>query len=392
MSAVRFSTVGPLALTLALAALSVGLPLSVRGGEPVVTAVPDTTVVKRAPRVPWLTDQSWPALVERARSTGSPILIDFTATWCGPCKLLDVMVFTEKTVINELADVITLKIDIDRPGADALPRRFGIEVVPTMIWCDSTGQERDRFTGYVSAQKFLATLATWREGLTLDQVLVARQAAAPESPAVLLELGRRQVRSGRHREAEVSYRRLLNLRHTAAPTIVARGTLGLASLAQAAGESQRARDLAQRAASGFLQTATSPVSTDQRLAGMMEVADFQLSLGDTLGSLATWHKMMELEKRNPAVLEGFARAALAAGHDLEAATIAALRATIYSDKDAAVIGVLAECYFQRRLYDRALRWIEQSVDRAPDDERYREQRRRYAAARDASNPYSGSSR
>jgi len=119
------------------------------------------------------------------------------------------------------------------------------------------------------------------------------------------------------------------------------------------------------------------------LPGLMAVAEFQAADGDSLGALRTWRTMRGLDPRNPAILEGFVRAALAADSDLEDATSAALRATVYSDNDAAVIALLAECYRRRGLYDRALRWIEQSIDRAPDVADYRRQREEILAAQEA---------
>jgi thiol-disulfide isomerase/thioredoxin len=180
-----------------------------RGAAAISEATPAAAV--HAPRVPWRADLSWSDAVASARAGGKPILIDFTASWCGPCRLLDVMVFTETPVIVALADVVTLKVDLDHPGTDDLSRRFDITSVPTLVWCGADGVELDRINGYVNSARFLEMVADWRAGVTIDAGLDRRLAARPESPVLLLESARRHRRAGREREAVVDLRRLLNL-------------------------------------------------------------------------------------------------------------------------------------------------------------------------------------
>lgn len=183
-----------------------------------------------APRVPWRTDLSWSDAVTSARNAAKPILIDFTATWCGPCRLLDVMVFNETPVIVALADVLTVKVDLDHPGADNLPRRFNITSVPTLVWCGADGVELDRVNGYVSSARFLEMIADWRAGVSIDMGLARRLAARPESPVLLLESARRHRRAGREREAVVDLRRLLNLGAVADTATLEDARLELAEL------------------------------------------------------------------------------------------------------------------------------------------------------------------
>lgn len=56
------------------------------------------------------------------------VVVDFFATWCGPCKMLaPVMEEVEK----EMIDVKFLKIDVDQE--ENLARRFGVMSIPTII-------------------------------------------------------------------------------------------------------------------------------------------------------------------------------------------------------------------------------------------------------------------
>lgn len=57
------------------------------------------------------------------------VLVDFFATWCGPCRMMSPIV---DQLADELADVKVCKVDIDQ--AEALATEYGVEVVPTFCF------------------------------------------------------------------------------------------------------------------------------------------------------------------------------------------------------------------------------------------------------------------
>ena len=88
-----------------------------------------------------LTDSDFKSTFE---SASTPILVDFSATWCGPCKAL-------APTIDKVADdydgkMSVYKVDIDKAPETAAS--FGIMGVPTCIFFRD-GKEVDRFTGNV---------------------------------------------------------------------------------------------------------------------------------------------------------------------------------------------------------------------------------------------------
>jgi thiol:disulfide interchange protein DsbD len=99
------------------------------------------------------------ALAE-ARTAGKPVVIDFYADWCLPCKELDEKTFTDAKVQSELDRFVRVKADLTIAGDEktkALTDQYKIVGVPTIVFIDAAGREVPgaRLTGYEPAEKFL---------------------------------------------------------------------------------------------------------------------------------------------------------------------------------------------------------------------------------------------
>jgi thioredoxin 2 len=80
-----------------------------------------------------------------------PVLVDFYADWCGPCRMM-------APILDELAqkragEVLVLKLDTD--ANPATPSRFGIRGIPTVIAFQG-GTERSRQVGVADLKKLEA--------------------------------------------------------------------------------------------------------------------------------------------------------------------------------------------------------------------------------------------
>jgi thiol:disulfide interchange protein DsbD len=83
--------------------------------------------------------------LEKARSEGRPVMIDFYADWCLPCKELDALTFSRPEVREAARRIAMVKADVMLDSTEASRdglNRFAVEGVPTVVFLDGQGQER----------------------------------------------------------------------------------------------------------------------------------------------------------------------------------------------------------------------------------------------------------
>jgi thioredoxin 2 len=93
--------------------------------------------------LPWIVEAD--AQSFDAETTASvPVLVDFWAPWCGPCRMVSPAV--EAQAREQVGRVKVVKLNVD--GAPAIAGRFGVQGIPLLVLLRD-GEEVDRLVGAV---------------------------------------------------------------------------------------------------------------------------------------------------------------------------------------------------------------------------------------------------
>jgi thiol:disulfide interchange protein DsbD len=114
-----------------------------------------------APQAELRWEHSEATATQRAASEAKPLLLDFTAKWCGACKELARHTFADPNVMQEASRFVAVQVDAtsdDDPAVDQIKDKYGVVGLPTVILLGANGQERARITEFVPPEQFLSTL------------------------------------------------------------------------------------------------------------------------------------------------------------------------------------------------------------------------------------------
>ncbi len=105
-----------------------------------VTVAPDpatqSAAISRPTRIGW--QPSFEAALAQSKVSGKPVMVDFKAKWCGPCRMMEEQTYPAAKVIAAAQDFVMVQVDVDEHPD--LAQRYNINSLPTMEWMHADGK------------------------------------------------------------------------------------------------------------------------------------------------------------------------------------------------------------------------------------------------------------
>ncbi|MEZ4956582.1 MAG: thioredoxin family protein [Saprospiraceae bacterium] len=98
----------------------------------------------------------WKEILAKAKKENKLVFVDAYATWCGPCKMMERDVFSQKEAGDYFnAKFVNAKVDMEKGEGIGLARDFGVMAYPTLIFVNSSGEVVHRAVGYHNTDQLL---------------------------------------------------------------------------------------------------------------------------------------------------------------------------------------------------------------------------------------------
>ena len=103
------------------------------------------------------TEARWADVLKQAKAQKKVIFLDAYASWCGPCKMLQKNVFTQKSV-GDLFNkkFINVKMDMEKGEGLSLAQVYPLEAYPTLLFIDGNGRVVKKAIGYMPADDLIS--------------------------------------------------------------------------------------------------------------------------------------------------------------------------------------------------------------------------------------------
>lgn len=316
-------------------------------------------------------------IMASAKKAGMPVMIDFFATWCGPCKLLEKTTYADPSVTAFSNKFVNAKFDVEKGEGIELAKRFKIMNYPTILFLKSNGEEIDRLIGYLPPKEFLQVMKDYYNGVNTLDDFIEKLEVDPDNVELVYAVAGKYVDRADRERAMPQLERVMSLDPENERGYAERAVLQMADVEGKAGNT----DAAIKYARIFI--------NDYPASRMLKdvfhnLAYYQNKAGAKEDAVGTYREMVAKFPEDTGVLNTFAWACAKNGFALEEGTKAAIKGVELSGEDPGILDTLAEVYYARGMYDDAIATINKAIIKDPQDNYLKEQLAKFKKAKSES--------
>ena len=186
-------------------------PVPVAESAPMKVTSKPSEKPTRQELVAWRRDVSFAQLLEEAKRTNKPLMINLYAAGYEPCMEMDKHVYTRQDVADVTSTFLAMKLDGELGEGAEVYAKYNVVGFPTILFLHPDGTELDRIYDGVNAEDFNKTVKDYSQNKNTLAVLDAQVAAAGANVelSLLHEVGYRHALRGDTAKAEEFLQRVI---------------------------------------------------------------------------------------------------------------------------------------------------------------------------------------